>query len=248
MSKERRGFKEATRFLRARLSPEGFLGLHLTVGMLLIILTGWCFSEIAEDFAKPGWLASMDRNAADAFHSIVTPNLTRFVRSVTFLGSVGFVSAISAAVVGVLVWRKAFYPLRLFVLTMLGGSILNVVLKHLFHRHRPVLENPLVTLSSYGFPSGHTMGSTMFWGCLAILAATTARHWQARVLWFVGAGIWVAIIGATRIYLGAHYFTDVIGAVAAGSAWLALCWTAVVTLRQWRLRDRPRRVHQDARS
>src|SRR4051812_12942553 len=214
-SEPRRRFEREVRFLQARLSPEGYLGLHLTIGMLFIIATCWSFAEIAEDYATRGWLASMDRSAADAFYQFVTPGLTRAVRGVTFLGSVGFVTAATLGVAVVLAARKAFYPLLTLVLAMLGGSVLNLALKHLFHRQRPVLENPLVTLSSYGFPSGHTMGSTLLCGCLAIFAATVLHSWMTRLLPFCIALIWVAVIGATRIYLGAHYFTDVIGAIMA---------------------------------
>src|SRR4051812_33073222 len=236
-SEPRRRFEREVRFLQARLSPEGYLGLHLTIGMLFIIATCWSFAEIAEDYATRGWLASMDRSAADAFYQFVTPGLTRVVRGVTFLGSVGFVTAATLGVAVVLADRKAFYPLLTLVLAMLGGSVLNLALKHLFHRQRPVLENPLVTLSSYGFPSGHTMGATIFYGVLALIVAHSIRSWSRRVLVGCIAALVIALVGASRIYLGAHYFTDVIGAIAVGLAWLAFCWTGVETLRRWRGRS-----------
>ncbi len=176
----------------------------------------------------------MDQYAADAFHQLVTPRLTAIVEALTFFGSVSFVTAATVCVALILAWQKAHYRLLTLLLTMLGGTFLNVTLKHLFHRHRPVLENPIVTLSSYGFPSGHTMGSTMLWGCVAVFVAASARTWRTRVLYFAAAAAWVLMIGATRIYLGAHYFTDVIGAITAGTAWLAFCWTAVETLCRWR--------------
>ncbi len=246
----RRRSARVVRFLQARLSPEGYLGLHLTVGMLLIILTCWSFGEIAEDLSTRGWLASMDQHAADSFRQVVTPDLTRLVKGVTFLGSVGFLTAVSVSVALVLALKRALYRFFAFALTMAGGSVLNVALKHLFHRERPVLENPLVTLASYGFPSGHTMGATLLCGSIAILAASAATGLGARMLCFALAALWVGIIGATRIYLGAHYFTDVIGAITAGVAWLTLCWTAVETLRRWRRRRnwRPAVPAQEARS
>ena len=236
------------RFLQARISPEGYLGLHLTVGMALIILTCWAFSDIAEDFSRTGWLATMDAGAASALHQYVSPNLTRLVRALTFFGSVGFVTAVTMCITVVLAWRRAFYQLLMFIFAMLGGSMLNIFLKHLFHRQRPVLEDPLVTLSRYGFPSGHTMGTTIMCGCLAIFAARRIRDKRHRIWPFVIAAIWVAIIGATRIYLGAHYFSDVIGACSAGVAWLTFCWTAVETLRRWRLRHGLRAERQEASS
>jgi undecaprenyl-diphosphatase len=113
-------------------------------------------------------------------------------------------------------------------------------LKHFFHRERPVLENPLVTLSSYGFPSGHTMGATLLYGLLALLAWKNVRNRAARLACVAGACLWILLIGLTRIYLGAHYLTDVLGALAAGLLWLVVCWTAFETFR-WR-RDSTRSV------
>ncbi|MBA3273721.1 MAG: phosphatase PAP2 family protein [Chthoniobacterales bacterium] len=167
----------------------------------------------------------------------MTSGLTRWTRAVTALGSVSSLTVISLFLGIVFALRKAVYPLLLLALTMLGGSVLNMLLKHLFQRQRPAFENPLVTLNSYGFPSGHTMGTTLLCGALALIAAATLKSRIARASVFCLAAIWVMIIGASRIYLGAHYFTDVIGAIAAGLAWLAFCWTAVETLRRWRMRQ-----------
>jgi membrane-associated phospholipid phosphatase len=138
----------------------------------------------------------------------------------------------------VLAIRRSFYRLLALILSVGGGALLNLLLKHLFHRQRPILENPLVTLSSYGFPSGHTMGATIFYGVLALIVTYWMRNWQGRVLVGCGAAIVVVLVGASRIYLGAHYFTDVIGAMAVGLAWLAFCWTGVETVRRWHGRSR----------
>ncbi|CAN5565572.1 phosphatase PAP2 family protein [soil metagenome] len=229
-------FVRGRRFLQARLSPEGYLGLHLTIGLLSIVLACWAFGEIAQDFSS-GFFASVDRSAAETSRSIVTPRLTSVVKSVTFLGSVPMLTIISFIVAIVLALKRALFRLSAFALTMTGGSALNIALKHLFERQRPALEDPLVTLASYGFPSGHTMGTTLLFGSIAIILTSSAKSFGTRAFWFVLAAVWVLIIGATRIYLGAHYFTDVIGAISAGTAWLALCWTAVETLRRWRLRQ-----------
>ncbi len=227
-------FARTRRFLRARLSPEGYLGLHLTIGLLVILSAGWWFGDIAEDVSRSVRTRVFDEDVAMYFHHQATPATTEAARVGSFFGSVGFVSVASATAALVLLWRKAFYRLLAFVLAIGGGSVLNVLLKHFFHRQRPVLENPFVTLSSYGFPSGHTMGSTLFYGALALCAAQTVRRRPARASLYVFASLIVGAIGFTRIYLGAHYLTDVLGAIAAGLAWLTFCWTGVETLRGWR--------------
>ena len=236
-----RRFERPVRFLRARLSPEGYLGLHLTIGLLVIVAAGWWFADIAEDMSRNAATRALDDNVKAWFVVHATPPLTTISRFVSFFGSVGFLSSASVATAVVLAIRRSFYRLLALGLAAGGGALLNIALKHMFHRQRPVLENPLVTLSSYGFPSGHTMGATLFYGVLALIITYWMRSWSHRVLTGWLAALVIALIGASRVYLGAHYFTDVIGAVAVGLAWLAFSWTGVETLRRWRARlvDKP---------
>jgi undecaprenyl-diphosphatase len=236
MSEPAGRFARQIRFVQARFSPEGWLGLHLTIGLLVILITGWWFGDIAEDMSSDAATRLLDERVSSWFHEHATPPLTLIARLVTFFGSVSFIAAASICTAIILGVRRFWYRFLAFALGMGGGSLLNILLKHFFHRQRPVLENPLVTLSSFGFPSGHTMGSTLLYGLLAIIVAHSIRRWRWRVLTFWIAALWVALIGLSRIYLGAHYLTDVLGAIAVGLAWLAFCWTGVETLRKWRRR------------
>jgi undecaprenyl-diphosphatase len=205
--------------------------------LVAILVAGWCFADIAEDMSRNAATRLLDERVASWFHEHATPALTHLMRLVTFFGSVGFVAAAASCVAILLIVRKSYYQLLALVLAVGGGSLLNILLKHFFHRQRPVLENPLLTLSSFGFPSGHTMGSTLFYGLLAVFVAQLVRTWRLRVLTFCIAALAVALIGLSRIYLGAHYLTDVLGAIAVGFAWMAFCWTGVETLRRWRDRS-----------
>ena len=227
-------FQKPIRFLQNRLSPHGYAGLHLTVGVLVVLICGWCFGEIAEDVSHGDPIVQVDRQVAVWFHQHASPTVTQVARTISFFGSVGWLTAVSIGVALFLVLRRDWLNASLIALVMGGGGALNVVLKHFFHRERPVLENPLVTLSSYGFPSGHTMGATLLYGLLALLAWKNLRNRAARLAWVVGACFWILLIVLTRIYLGAHYLTDVLGALAAGLFWLAFSWTAFETLRRRR--------------
>jgi undecaprenyl-diphosphatase len=234
MGEPTRRFARSRQFLQARLSPEGYLGLHLTIGLLVILAAGLWFGDIAEDVARDAATRLLDDSITSWFQEHATPLLTRMSRVVAFFGSVIFLTAASAIVGLVFAVRRWGYRLLTLTLAVGGGSLLNLLLKHFFHRQRPVLENPLVTLSSFGFPSGHTMGSTIFYGVLALCVAQSIRNWPRRVALCCTAALIIALVGLSRIYLGAHYFTDVIGAIAIGLAWLAFCWTGVETLRKWR--------------
>ena len=227
-------FQKQIRFLQNRLSPQGYAGLHLTVGVLVVLICGWCFGEIAEDVSHGDPIVQVDRHVAVWFHQHASPTITQVARTISFFGSAGWLTAVSIGIVLFFVSRRDWLNASLVAFVMVGGGTLDVVLKHFFHRERPVLENPLVTLSSYGFPSGHTMEATLLYGLLALLAWKNARNCAARLGCVVGACFLVLLIGLTRIYLGAHFLTDVLGALAAGLFWLVFCWTAFETLRRRR--------------
>jgi undecaprenyl-diphosphatase len=115
-----------------------------------------------------------------------------------------------------------------------GGLALNVLMKHAFRRGRPVLEEPLLTLSTYSFPSGHVAGSTLAYGLLVVFVFRRSRNLPARVLALVGAGMAIAVVAFTRLYLGVHYLSDVIAGFLEGVVWLTLCLSALAEFRRRR--------------
>src|SRR3954470_13975746 len=195
-------FEKQIRFLQNRLSPEGYAGLHLTIGVLVVLLSGWCFGAIAEDVSHGDPIVQIDARVALWFHQETTASIINLARGISFFGSVGWISVVSLGVAFVFLWRGRWLDLSLLALTILGGSTLNLVLKHLFHRERPALENPLVTLSSFGFPSGHTMGATLLYGFLALLAAQSLKTWRERMCVAIAASLIITVVGLSRIYLG----------------------------------------------
>lgn len=226
--------QRVARALEARFSPEGWLALQLTFGLIVVFLGAIAFAAIARETAANEPFTLVDHRVVAWFHAHATPLRTGAARAISFLGSVRFLT-VASVIVALVLWRKNMLN-RLIVVTlaMAGGSVLNLALKHAFHRQRPVLENPLVTLSSYGFPSGHTMGSTIFYGLLALIVAALLRDWWHRVFVVLGAIVLIGLVALSRVYLGAHYVSDVSGAFAAGVAWLAFCWTGLVTIRRRR--------------
>ena len=237
-----RGRREQyVRFLQARLSPQGYMGLHLTVGVIVILLAGWCFAELVDEIAE-GDFKRLDEGAVAVVQGFGNPAVVRAASVVSWLGSVAFLTIGSCIAALVFAWKRWFDAILGLALTMLGGSLLNMALKQLFARERPVFEKPLVDLTSFAFPSGHTMGATLFYMFIAAVIAYAMKSRRIQALAFASALLLVTMIGMTRIYLGAHFVTDVLGAFVAGVAWLAFCWTAVETLRKWRKRERKRQL------
>jgi undecaprenyl-diphosphatase len=113
------------------------------------------------------------------------------------------------------------------VVCLAGGLTLNVLMKLAFQRARPVLDEPLLTLATYSFPSGHVAGSTLMYGLLVAWTFGRTRRAAMRVAVVLGAAAMIALVAFTRMYLGVHYLSDVVAAFAEGVAWLALCLTAL---------------------
>src|SRR5438046_10282366 len=110
--------------------------------------------------------------------------------------------------------------------------LLNELVKVLVHRHRPFVDGPFVDWSGYSFASGHTIGATLLYGqlLLFVLPALKARQW--RVLTVCSAALLIALVGFSRIALGAHFLTDVLAAIIFGVLWLAFCLIAGKSLRR----------------
>ena len=115
--------------------------------------------------------------------------------------------------------RRAWAWAESVVLAVPGAMVLNTVLKVFIRRSRPVLDNPILALNTYSFPSSHVAAAAAFYGVLAAYLAF--RFPRQRAFFVAGAAVLVASVGYSRMALGEHYFGDVLGALASTGAWLA---------------------------
>ncbi|MCF7864617.1 MAG: phosphatase PAP2 family protein [Kiritimatiellales bacterium] len=217
-----------------RIPPHGHLGLHLALGVLILFGASWLFGGIAEDVMTGDPLTSLDRNVVQWFNDHRTPGLTSAMLVATHFASALWVTCATLAT-GLVLWRKRCrYRLLALMLVVPGGVAQIPLLKMAFHRRRPSAEDAYSVFHGYSFPSGHTMTATLLYGLLAVLAVLALKGWRRRTCAVLAAFAMILLVGFSRIYLGAHYLSDVLGAFAAGIAWLALSLTAVDTLRQSR--------------
>jgi membrane protein DedA with SNARE-associated domain/membrane-associated phospholipid phosphatase len=220
------------RWLLRRLTPGQYLGLHLTVGLLAAAGCLWLFGGVVEDLITGDPLVRFDRALDDYLHSHATPHLTTFFLVVTAFGSTVAMVLLGVVVAALLAWRRLWTLLWTWIAAVAGSALLNWLLKGLFQRPRPHFAHPLVVETSYSFPSGHAMESFVVYGMLAYLAVLWLRSWEARMAAVCGAALVVVLIGFSRMYLGVHYFSDVVAGYAAGGVWLSALMTGAETIRR----------------
>jgi membrane protein DedA with SNARE-associated domain/membrane-associated phospholipid phosphatase len=231
-----RGLRErhptAWSFVARRFAAGEYLGLHLTIGLLLSLGALWLFGGISEDVVHHDPITQVDLTIANAFYRHATPTGVAIAKGLSFLGSPAFVAAWGLGLIIVLLVRRRPLLAGGWVAAVAGGGLLDLALKRVFHRTRPTWDLPLLTARGWSFPSGHAMGSLIAYGILAYLLVRDAKGRRPRMAIVVGAVLLVLLIGLSRIYLGVHYFSDVLGGYAAGVVWLAACITGLEVARR----------------
>jgi undecaprenyl-diphosphatase len=205
------------------LDPKSYLGLGLTLRLLLFIAAVWALSGLLDAVLDNETLVRIDRVVEAWFHAHATATGLAIFDVVTQLGSP--VANVLIAVVALYLWRVRDWPLLwTWLAATLGGKVIEFVLKDTVHRTRPQYAAAYLNGKSYSFPSGHTMGSTICYLFIAYIIATRPNVSPVvRRVAFIAAGVIIVAVAFSRLYLGVHYPSDVAGGFAAGLAWLSLC-------------------------
>jgi membrane-associated phospholipid phosphatase len=195
----------------------------------LVVFLGaaFLFLLIAVAAALSSTVAAMDGKVGTWLHVRATPLLTDIMAAVSFLGAPTTLTVVAVAGSLLLLYARRHIEAAVLLAVVLGGNFLNFCLKHLIERGRPVFDDPLFSLTTYSFPSGHAMASTVFYGLLAIHASVNARQRYRAGTAIIAAVAMVALVGFSRVYLGLHYVSDVMGGMFEGIAWLALSVAAL---------------------
>lgn len=167
------------------------------------------------DVATLEWLGAIRR-----------PWLTDTMLLFTFIGN-GLIEVPVALLAGYLLWRVGRTQCaRRFVLAALSAELLYVIAKSAFHRERPRIIERLADAGWFSYPSGHAMLAPVIYGFGLILLAKSVRHRAVRMALLMLAVTLPPMIALSRVYLGVHYPSDVVGALFLGNAWLLL-WSEV---------------------
>ena len=189
--------------------------------LLLLVRLQWAPLE-SVDHHTATWL-----NSLIAAHAVVVS----IVKAVTWLGSGGVLWTLTGAAALVLVLRRRWRLAAYLLVTGAGALVLDPVLKDLVGRLRPVVADPIAYGNGDSFPSGHALGSIVCYGALFLVFLPAARGAGRRVFTAVIVTL-IAAIGISRLLLGVHYVSDVLGAWALGITWLGITAFAFELSRQ----------------
>ena len=181
------------------------------------------FGIFSIDLLMGGPITSADRAHSVWLRERMQPQLTQLLLFVThWHGTEGILGM--SALLGVLLFATGRGRLVTWMLlTVQGGQLLNVLVKHMFERARPQWDNPILALTTYSFPSGHAVASTVFWGFACVVAWNWPASARVRALVLAVGVLMVALASFSRVYLGAHYASDVLAGICEGIAWLCAC-------------------------
>ncbi len=166
-----------------------------------------------------GITTSLDLSSHNLVLGLNTPSLVVFWKGLSILGSVAVLTGFTIASLGCLILLQDWIAFRLMAITMLGAVVIDNASKWLVGRPRPDEIYPNTMPTSYSFPSGHALYNFLFYFTLAIIIAhKLPRIWNI-ILWAFAILV-VALIGASRVFLGVHYVTDVFGGYLIAAIWM----------------------------
>jgi undecaprenyl-diphosphatase len=214
-------------FARERLSPKGYLGIHLTVGLLISAVFVWVFGGMTEDILTGDPLVEVDRWVQSRVHYFQSSLTTDFMMACTALGGKKMLTASTLLVLIYLAFIRRFADLITYLAAMVGGSLLVTILKTVVHRSRPQAGISLIQSGGWSFPSGHAMMSIIFYGMLAYLLIRNMQSWKLKVITLASTGFIIFMIGLSRLYLEVHYLSDVLAGYVGGLFWLTMAITGI---------------------
>jgi len=215
-----------------RTGPGERAGLRLLLGvlgalLLSVVLVPLTILVRAEYVPLVRFDVELSRAAERAVAS--SEPLLRLAQATTLLGEPLLVS-LTAAAMSVWLWWRGHRRLALLVIaSRVGANVLSTGLKAAVDRARPVFDEPVATALGAAFPSGHALAAAAFWTTTAVVVARFRGHLAALLAAAVAIAL---VVGVSRVLLGVHYPTDVLGGLLLGVGWTAVCTAVAVAWRR----------------
>jgi len=214
------------------------IDLVILIAVGLLVIFGYLFAEIADEVlegqAQPydEFVLQRLREPGDRLNPVGPPALEQMARDITALGSAAVLTLLTIAVSIYLFIIRHRRMLLLFLAVVIGGGLLTFLIKELVDRPRPDYMSTLTLETSGSFPSGHAALSTVVYLTIGVLLARTTAKKRLKIYYMTVALAVTLLVGFSRVYLGVHYPTDVLGGFSAGFIWALLCWITAYALQK----------------
>ena len=206
--------------------------IYASFALLLFVALGYMVKFY------PEVLTGFDSNIQTWVRGGLPAGLTRFFKTITMLGNTP-VQAIIAIVAVIWLYLRQYKAEAIFVgASGLLASILIVSLKYIYQRQRPSITH-LVHASGYSFPSGHSLGTFMILGAIAIVLAQRLEKKESKIVVYAITGLLIFLVGLSRIYVGVHYLTDVLAGFTLAFGLLNAIYPTYDRIRfEWRFQSK----------
>ena len=213
-------------FIKKRLTKNHKYGRHLTIGILVTLVCIYFFYGIVRSYIGQENLVQFDLRVINLFSTLRHSKLNQQMLFITYLAK-GEIVIVGLLVFSIILFLHKRWRLLFTLLISVGiGEVFVWIIKNTIDRPRPPLVNALVAESSYSLPSGHTFVAIAFYGLLVYFVIQSNRNKFFKIISFIFGICLIILVGLSRIYLGAHWPSDVLAGVAFGSAWLSILITS----------------------
>ncbi|MFC5284959.1 phosphatase PAP2 family protein [Pedobacter alpinus] len=232
--------RKLTELLKQYINDYKLVPQYSTIlfAFMVMIVSLICFFSIT-DLVTDNELKHYDDVVIAHIIAERTPNLTAFMKSMTFIGnSVGYFLLVPIVTVFFIIRKNWRISLEITIVLILSSG-LNVVLKRIISRPRPPEINRLVFADFTSFPSGHAMSAITFYGFIIYLSYLLIKKYWLKYSVIIICCLMVLLIGFSRVYLGVHYPSDILAGYFAGIAWLMFCIIILnlITLRKLKIEN-----------
>jgi undecaprenyl-diphosphatase len=202
----------------------------VVVGLVGLIVCLVALGAIGESI-RVHRVFALDTWATPFLHGFASPGMDSLMTALTTMGSSLVLLPLFGVLVLGLIWRRRFGAAGFLTVASGGALVLNAAMKIFFQRPRPVLDYAQA-LSDYSFPSGHTMNAFVFYVAVALIVWSVFGRPAGVVAMACATGLAIGV-GISRIYLGFHFLTDVVGGLTAGTVWLLIVGAAFRARPTW---------------
>ncbi len=212
------------RFARA-VSPDNPRSVMIVL-FVAIIFTGLvALANFAFRAASGDTISNIDMSAANLMRETRNAPADELMTVITMMGDTVVMLALAAAIIGWLVWCKAYRAAYAAAFAIIAAKLFELAVKFGIQRARPT-ELPYTGIDLFSFPSGHATMSAVIFGILAVLVSHSMGRWGRAIVYALCA-ILAVLIGFSRVYLGAHWLSDVLAGLAFGAVMAAVFGVAI---------------------